>query len=64
MNANMKFDMRQKLVQFGVQTTGHIVTAGLVVFLVLAWMLTSPLVQLSDKLMGNGKGKFKTRVKI
>jgi hypothetical protein len=50
--------MRQKLVQFGVQTTGNIVTAGLVVFLVVAWMLTGPLVQLSDRL-ANGKARLK-----
>jgi hypothetical protein len=56
--------MRQKLAQFGVQAMGNIVTAGLVVFLVLAWMLTGPLVQLSDRLTGNGKAKLKTRVKI
>ena len=64
MNANTKslqqeFDMRQKLAQFGIHATGHIVTAGVVVFLVLAWLLTGPLVQLSDRLIG-AKTKMKT----
>jgi hypothetical protein len=56
--------MRQKLAQFGVQTIGHVVTAGVVVFLVLAWMLTSPFVQLGDRLAGHGKIKAKARGKI
>jgi hypothetical protein len=35
-----------------------------VVFLVLAWMLTSPFVQLGDRLAGHGKIKAKARGKI
>ena len=63
MNANMKtlqdFELRQKISQFGVQTAGNIVTAGVVVFLVLAWLLTDPFVQLGNLFAGNGKVKTK-----
>jgi hypothetical protein len=51
--------MRQKLAQFGIHATGHIVTAAVVAFLVLAWLLTGPLVQLSDRLIGGAKTKMK-----
>lgn len=47
--------MRPKLVQFGIQAAGYIVTFGVVVFLVLAWMLTSPFVWLGDWLANNRK---------
>ena len=50
--------MRQKLARLGIQATGQIVTIGLVSFLVLAWVLTGPLVQLIDQLTGNGKVKL------
>ena len=56
--------MRQKLAQFGVQAMGHIATVSLVVILVVAWALTSPLVRLSDWLAGDRKGKLKTREKL
>ncbi|HSY75141.1 MAG TPA: hypothetical protein VK810_06705 [Dongiaceae bacterium] len=56
----MELDMRQKLAQFGIHTTGHIVTAGVVVFLIFAWLLTGPLVQLSDKFAAAGKLKKQT----
>jgi len=51
--------MRQKLVQLGIHMTGHIVTSGVVLFLILAWLLTGPLVQLSDRFIG-AKTKMKT----
>ncbi|HTX22219.1 MAG TPA: DUF3185 family protein [Candidatus Aquilonibacter sp.] len=51
--------MRQKLVQFGVQATGYVVTLGVVVLLVLAWTLTSPLVWLGDWLASNRKQRGK-----
>jgi hypothetical protein len=54
--------MRQKLVQFGIQTTGHIATAGLVAFLVLAWALTSPFVWLNDWLADNRREKIKEKL--
>jgi hypothetical protein len=61
MNADVKtlqdFDMRQKLAHLGIQATGHIATAGVVVFLVLAWAITSPLVRLGDQLAGSRKVK-------
>lgn len=53
------FDMRQKIVQFGVQTAGDLITAGVVVFLVSAWILTSPLIQLIDLVAGKRKVKTK-----
>jgi len=53
------FELRQKISQFGVQTAGNIVTAGVVVFLVLAWLLTDPFVQLGNLFAGNGKVKTK-----
>jgi hypothetical protein len=49
--------MRQKLAQFGIQTVGNMVTVGVVVFLVLVWMLTSPLIQLIDQVAGRLKVK-------
>jgi hypothetical protein len=63
MNADVKtfqdFDMRQKLAQLGIQATGHIATAGVVIFLILAWAITSPLVRLGDQLADSGKVKNK-----
>jgi hypothetical protein len=35
-------DIFQKFAQFGVQAMGNIVATGAIVFLVLAWLLTSP----------------------
>jgi hypothetical protein len=65
MNTNMKtlqdFDRRQKLAQFGIQAMGNVVTAGVVVFLVLAWVLTSPLIRMVDLVAGNGKEKTKDK---
>jgi hypothetical protein len=53
LNTLQDFDMRQKLLQFGIQATGHIATISLVVFLVVAWALTSPLIRLGDWLAGS-----------
>jgi hypothetical protein len=65
MNINMKtlqdFDRRQKFAEFGVQAMGNVITAGVVVFLVLAWVLTSPLIRLVDLVAGNGKDKTKNK---
>lgn len=47
--------MRQKIAQIGVQTAGDVVTVGVVIFLVLAWMLTSPFIQLFDQFAGRTK---------
>jgi hypothetical protein len=58
-STSLQFDMRQKLVQLGIHMTGHIVTSGVVLFLILAWLLTGPLVQLSDRFIG-AKTKMKT----
>lgn len=61
MRTNIKafrdFDMRQKLAQFGIQTVGNMVTVGVVIFLVLAWIITSPLIQLIDRVGGTLKVK-------
>jgi len=57
-------DTFQKLARFGVQSTGNIVTAGVVVFLVAMWALTSPLVWLSDRMAGHGKVKTKTNEQL
>jgi hypothetical protein len=61
MNATMKkfqdFDLRQELARIGMQTMGNIVTVGVVVFLVLAWVFTVPFIQLSDQFAGNAKVK-------
>lgn len=64
MNTNMDANFRivicvKKLAQLGVHATGHIATVSLVVILVVAWVLTSPLVRLSDWLADNRKGKTK-----
>jgi hypothetical protein len=60
-NPNIKnfqdFDMRQKIAQFGVQTAGNVVTVGVMIFLFLAWVLTSPLIQLFDQVAGKVKVK-------
>jgi hypothetical protein len=56
--------MRQKLIQFGVQAAGNVVTIGVIVFLVVAWALSSPLIRLSDWLAGSRKEKLKTREKL
>lgn len=40
----------QKLGRFGVQATGHVMTFGLAVVLLLAWLLTWPLFRLGDRL--------------
>jgi hypothetical protein len=50
--------MRQKLAQFGIQTVGNMVTVGVVIFLVLAWMITSPLIQFIDRVGGTLKVKI------
>jgi len=57
------FDMRQKLVQFGVQAAGNLVAAGVVAFLVTAWILTSPFIQLIDRIASNGNVKVKEQIK-
>lgn len=54
--------MRQKLVQLGIQTMGHIATAGVVVLLVSAWVLTSPLVQLGDWIAHSRKERIKEKL--
>jgi hypothetical protein len=51
------FDLRQKFAHFGIQTTGHVIAVGVVIFLVLAWVLTSPFIQLADQIAGNEKLK-------
>jgi hypothetical protein len=65
MNTNLKtvldFGMRQKLVQFGVQVVGNVVTGGVVVFLFLAWMFTSPFLRLIDQVAGGGKVNTKNK---
>jgi hypothetical protein len=59
MNISIKtvrdFDMPQKLAVFSVQAVGNVVTAGVVVFLILAWVFTSPLIQLMDQVADDGK---------
>jgi hypothetical protein len=59
MAAFQDFDMRQKLVQFGVQAAGNFVAAGVVAFLVTAWILTSPFIRLIDEIASNAKVKTK-----
>jgi hypothetical protein len=53
--------MLQKFTQFGVQVTGSIVAIGVTVFLVLAWVFTSPLIQLVDEIAGGRKVKTKNK---
>ena len=55
--------MRQKLVQFGVQTAGDFVAAGVVAFLVTAWIFSSPFIQLIDQIASNRKVKAKEQIK-
>ena len=43
MNTFQNSDALQRLLRFGFNATGYIVTAGLVLFLILAWILTAPL---------------------
>jgi hypothetical protein len=51
--------MSQKFIYFATQAIGNVVTAGVVVFLVLAWVLTAPFIQLCDQFAGNAKVKNK-----
>ncbi len=61
MNPNVKtfqdFGARQKFARFSVQAVGNVVTAGVVIVLVLAWILTSPFFQFMDHVAGSGKVK-------
>jgi hypothetical protein len=65
MNINIKtvqdFDMRQKLAEFSVQAVGNVVAMGVVVFLILVWVFTSPLIQLIDQVTDSGKTKTKNK---
>jgi hypothetical protein len=51
--------MFQKLALFSNQVIGCLVTTGLAVFLILAWVLTEPLFQLSEWIAGSDKLKMK-----
>ena len=52
MNVFRHFDSLQKLVRFGFRAIAYVLTIGLAAFLILAWILTDPLlhwgVYLSD----------------
>jgi hypothetical protein len=61
MKAFQNPDMFQKFAQFGVQATGSIVATGVVVFLVLAWLVTSPMIRLIDQLVDKRKEKTKNK---
>jgi hypothetical protein len=47
--------MFQKFSQFGVQATGSIVATAVIGFLILAWLVTSPMIWLIDELVNNRK---------
>jgi hypothetical protein len=51
--------MRQKFTCFARQAIGNVVTAGVVVFLMLAWIFTAPFMQLCDQFAGKAKVKNK-----
>ena len=53
--------MFQKLAQFGVHAAGNVVTVAVIALLVLAWVLTSPLVWLGDRIVEKRKRKSKTK---
>jgi hypothetical protein len=53
--------MRQKLAAFSIQAVGNVVTAGVIIFLILAWVLTSPVIQLMDQVADDGKAKTKNK---
>jgi hypothetical protein len=63
MAAFQDFDMRQKFAQFVVQAAGNFIAVGVVGFLVTAWILTSPLIQVIDQIASNGKIKAREQVK-
>jgi len=46
MNAFKNSDAVQKLLGFGFQAIGYVVTISLAAFLILAWILTAPLFRL------------------
>ncbi len=48
MNSSGQIALRQRLGHLCVQVTGHVATFVLAAILVLAWVLTGPLFQLSD----------------
>jgi hypothetical protein len=64
MKSFQDFDLCQKLARFGVQATGHIASRSAVVLLVLAWVITSPLVQLSDLLFAGNEKNKNEKIKI
>lgn len=53
------FELRQKLAGFGVQIMGNVVSVGVIVFLVSAWALTTPFIQLHDQFARTAKVKNK-----
>jgi hypothetical protein len=70
MNTNMKalqgfyapqqgINARQILVQFSLQAVGRVAAVGVAVFLILAWILTSPFIHLMDRFTGSKKVKTK-----
>jgi len=61
MKTLQNFDTLQKIARFNVQAIGHVFTVGLVVVLLLAWALTGPLFQLSERI-AHGR-KLKTEIK-
>lgn len=46
----------QKILEFGIRTTGFVIAGSLVITLVLAWALTQPLLDFSEWLTNNKKG--------
>jgi hypothetical protein len=59
MNPTMKnfqnSDVFQRFALFGLQATGSVVAVGIAVFLVLAWIVTSPFIHLVDRIAGMKK---------
>jgi len=45
MNSLQHFDTFQKLLHFGFRASGYVVTVGLAACLILAWLLTAPLLR-------------------
>jgi low affinity Fe/Cu permease len=61
MKTLQNFDTLQKIARFNVQAIGRVLTVGLVVVLLLAWALTGPLFQLSERIAYGRKLKTETK---
>jgi hypothetical protein len=61
MNDFAKFELFQKLMRFGFQAIGYILTYGFVAILVLAWTLTEPFFGLGQWIERNEKLKEKNK---